>query len=106
MSAPCGKSCTLAYSRQSLEQLASLIAAPLQCCNGFDKVFYPECNTPSATDDGLYPYQRVARDLLRGADELNLLVASPRARERAASSKSAWRSHAREGSASSWPSPS
>lgn len=77
MLAPCGKSCTLAYSRQSLEQLASLVASPLQCCNGFDKVFYPECNTPSATDDGLYPYQRVARDLLRGADELNLLVSSP-----------------------------
>lgn len=41
------------------------------------KVHFPECNTPQPGDGGLYPYQRVARDLLRSGLPLNLLVASP-----------------------------
>jgi DEAD/DEAH box helicase len=77
MSGGCGKSSTLSYSQQSLEQLSQSLSSTLPCTNGFDKIYFPECNTSSPFDDGLYPYQRVARDLLRSSDDLNLLVSSP-----------------------------
>lgn len=41
------------------------------------KVHFPDCLTALPTDGGLYPYQRVARDLLWSGEQLNLLVASP-----------------------------
>ena len=72
-----GSGSTLAYSSQSLEQLAATLARPLAASESFDKVFYPECNAAELAQDGLYPYQCVARDLLRGSESLNLLVASP-----------------------------
>jgi hypothetical protein len=77
MSEPSGNGSALAYSRQSLEQLAATLARPLAASESFDKVFYPECNAAELAQDGLYPYQCVARDLLRGSENLNLLVASP-----------------------------
>ena len=77
MSEISGRDSTLAYSRQSLERLAETLASPPAASDCFDKVFYPECHSPELARDGLYPYQCVAAELLRGSDQLNLLVASP-----------------------------
>lgn len=77
MSEDYGSGSVRSYSRQSLEELATTLAAPLVTSESFDKVFYPECNAAELAQDGLYPYQCVARDLLRSSDALNLLVASP-----------------------------
>ena len=77
MSEDYGKNLTLSYCQQSLEQLSQTLSSPSPYTNGFDKIHFPECNTPSPDDGGLYPYQRVARDLLRNSDNLNLLVSSP-----------------------------
>jgi len=77
MSETSGRDSTLAYSRQSLERLAETLASPPAASDCFDKVFYPECHSPELARDGLYPYQCVAAELLRGSDQLNLLVASP-----------------------------
>ena len=77
MSEPCGKNSTPSYSQQNLDQLCDAISSPALHTNGFDKIHFPECNTPSPSDDGLYPYQAVSDALIRGGQNLNLLVASP-----------------------------
>lgn len=77
MSEASGNDCRPSCSPASLEALAASLAAPLVAGEGFEKVVFPPCNAPELAQDGLYPYQRVACDLLRGADAVNLLVASP-----------------------------
>jgi len=77
MSEPFGKSSTPFYSQQSLDELCDAISRPMPHTNGFDKVRFPECNTPSPSDEGLYPYQVVCDDLIRSGLDVNLLVASP-----------------------------
>jgi len=73
MSAPCGPSLTASFGRSQSPEGLEAAARP----EGFDRVFFPDCCTPLPSDEGLYPYQRVSRDLLRSPGGKNLLVASP-----------------------------
>lgn len=76
MSEASGRSCTLNW--RELEELErSMLRRRRDLDDSLSKVFFPECNTVREDDGGLYPYQRVAVELLRSGEALNLLVASP-----------------------------
>jgi DEAD/DEAH box helicase len=71
-----GSSCSESLSRvEELER--QFLRRRASVDDSLALVHFPECNTPRPDDGGLYPYQRVARDLLRSGRSLNLLVASP-----------------------------
>lgn len=76
MSEASGRRCTSSW--RGLEDLErSMLRRRRDLDDSLSKVFFPECNTVREDDGGLYPYQRVAVELLRGGQALNLLVASP-----------------------------